>query len=86
MKKPFLLIAGDAYYPSPGTGDWIAFYETVAEAREQIEYVDYPTYYTKGKMKGQVKWNDIRYRIKSSKCPFHEYDWYEIADVREWTE
>lgn len=84
MKKPYLLIAGDKYYPSYRTDDWIGCFETLAEAREQIEYIDYPSYFTKGKMKGQVKSNNIKYRIKSSKCPTHEYDWYEIVNLEDW--
>lgn len=32
MEKPFLLIAGDYYYPAGGTGDWFGFYETYEEA------------------------------------------------------
>lgn len=28
MNKPFLLIAGDYYYPGSGTSDWIGRYET----------------------------------------------------------
>lgn len=31
--KPFLLIAGDNFYPCSGTGDWIGTFET----REEIE-------------------------------------------------
>jgi hypothetical protein len=30
--KPYLLIAGDDYYPSSETGDWIDCYETEEEA------------------------------------------------------
>lgn len=32
MKKPYLLIAGWDYYPSRGTGDWVACFETKEEA------------------------------------------------------
>lgn len=39
MKKPYSLIAGDAY-PSSGTGDWVECYSSVEEARQQIEYED----------------------------------------------
>ena len=35
--KPYLLIAGDNYYPSAYTGDWIECYETVEEAAEKWE-------------------------------------------------
>jgi hypothetical protein len=32
--KPYLLIAGDNYYPCSKTGDWIECYETKEEAKE----------------------------------------------------
>ena len=32
MKKPYLLIAGWDYYPSSGTKDWIACFESWEEA------------------------------------------------------
>ena len=32
LTKPYLLIAGYQYYPSAGTGDWIACFETEEEA------------------------------------------------------
>lgn len=32
MNKPFLLIAGDQYYPSAGTGDWRGCFKTYKEA------------------------------------------------------
>ena len=59
MTKPYLLIAGDCYYPSSGTGDWIDCYETVEEAREQIEYDD-QRINTTYKIRGRVfEWYDI---------------------------
>ena len=81
MNKPYLLIAGDNYYPSADTGDWIGCFSTVEEAREQIEYIDHPQFFNTGKMKGQIKTNDISYRIGG-----RVFDWYEIVDLREWTE
>ena len=81
MKKPYLLIAGDYYYPSADTGDWKGCYSTAEEAREQIEYIDHPQFFTKGKMKGQIKSNHITYKIGG-----RVFDWYEIVDLREWTE
>lgn len=36
MNKPYLLMAGDRYYPSDGTGDWIGCFSTYAQAREQV--------------------------------------------------
>lgn len=32
MDKPFLLIAGETYYPSSGTGDWIGTFSSYEEA------------------------------------------------------
>jgi len=37
MKKPFLLIMGDNFYPSEGTGDWRGTYESYEEAEADIE-------------------------------------------------
>ena len=39
MKKHYLLIAGDNYYPSAYTGDWIACYETKEEAQKIWENI-----------------------------------------------
>jgi hypothetical protein len=36
MNKPFLLLAGDYYYPSFETGDWQGRYATYEEAESQI--------------------------------------------------
>lgn len=36
MEKPFLLIAGDVYYPNKATGDWIACFETLKEASDAV--------------------------------------------------
>jgi hypothetical protein len=36
MNKPFLLIAGDRYYPRSGTRDWKGRYDTYEEAESQI--------------------------------------------------
>ena len=36
MKKRFLLIAGENYYPSEGTGDWIGCFETEEEAKDHM--------------------------------------------------
>ena len=86
MNKPYLLIAGDCLYPSAGTEDWIKCYESVAEAREKINHLDYPTFFISGKMKGQLKSNSIKYTISDSISPDREYDWYEIVDLRGWTQ
>jgi hypothetical protein len=34
MNKPFLLIAGDKYYPQRGVGDWVGCYETIEDAEK----------------------------------------------------
>jgi len=81
MKKPYLLIAGHRYYPSADTGDWKGCYSTAEEAKEQIEYIDHPQFFTSGKMKGQLKGNNITYKIGDD-----VFDWYEIVDLREWAE
>ena len=31
--KRYLVIVGDQYYPSGGTGDWVGCYETLGEAK-----------------------------------------------------
>lgn len=59
MTKPYLLIAGDNYYPSSDTGDWVGCFSTLEEAKAQVE------------AKNGRAWG----------C-----DWYEIVDLREWTE
>lgn len=40
MKKPFLLIMGDNYYPCRGTGDWVEAFESYEEAEEKIKYIE----------------------------------------------
>lgn len=37
MTNPYLLIAGDEYYPSDYTGDWIGCFPTYEEAKAQVE-------------------------------------------------
>lgn len=66
MTKPYLLIAGDCYYPSAGTSDWVGCFSTYEEAKAQVE-LKKPSGYT-------INGGDWG-------C-----DWYEIVDLREWTE
>lgn len=66
MNKPYLLIAGDNYYPSFDTGDWVGCFSTYEEAKAQVE---------PRKPKG--------YTVN---CRDWGCDWYEIVDLREWTE
>ena len=48
MKKPYLLIAGDYYYPAVGTGDWLQCFETEEEARSVISLARNGTYIING--------------------------------------
>jgi hypothetical protein len=74
MKKPFLLIAGYSYYPSSGTGDWIATYETFEDASAAMCMVD-------SERVGSG------YKMSSDKSDWPTtYDWIKIVDLREWTE
>lgn len=86
MKKPFLLIAGEGYYPSSGTDDWIGCFETCEEAKSQVEFVQYHSYYTKGKNKGEIKSTHETYVVKGGTYGDRKCDWYDIVDLREWTE
>ena len=36
MNKPYLLIAGENFYPSRDTGDWIGCFSTYEEAKAQV--------------------------------------------------
>jgi hypothetical protein len=77
MTKPYLLIAGDQYYPSAGTGDWIGCFETYEEAKREVVDVVVPKY-------GSKKFGDkmvSKHSIRGS-----EYEWCEIVDLREWME
>lgn len=40
MKRPYLLIAGEQYYPSAGTRDWRGCFETQEEAEGQVSIDD----------------------------------------------
>ena len=66
MNKPYLLIAGDNYYPDGDTGDWVGCFSTYEEAKAQVEPRKTNGYTVNGRDWG---------------C-----DWYEIIDLREWTE
>jgi hypothetical protein len=37
MTKPYLLIAGENFYPSADTGDWVGCFSTYEEAKAQVE-------------------------------------------------
>jgi len=40
-EKYFLLLAGERYYPSRGTGDWIDTYASKEEAEAEIEKIKF---------------------------------------------
>lgn len=86
MKKPYLLIAGDNYYPSADTDDWIGCFSTYEEAKAQVEVKEYHEYYTKGKNKGEIKSTHNHYVVKGGTYGDRRCDWYEIVDLREWAE
>ena len=85
MRKPFLLIVGDYYYPESGTGDWIGCYATEKEALEQVEFREIHDYYSKGKNKGEIKSTHTTYVAKGGEYD-RRCDWYEIIDLRDWTD
>lgn len=78
--KPFLLMAGDNYYPSGGSQDWIGCYETLEEAQAQVSRIEENQVVTIGKSKGQINviWH---YEIVGKTGKF---DWYEVEDLRSW--
>ena len=82
MKKPYLLIAGDCY----DTGDWIGCFETYEEAKQQVEVKEIHQYYTKGKNKGEIKSTHKTYVVKDKTYGHRNCDWYQIVDLRKWTE
>lgn len=57
MKKPYLLIVGQNYYPARGTGNWVGCFETEDEAHSKLATI-----------------------------PEYQNDWYEIVDLRDWTD
>jgi len=77
MNKPYLLIAGDQYYPSAYTGDWIACFATYEEAKQEVIDVVVPKYHNKKFGSGMVS----KYSIRGA-----EYDWYEIVNLLDWCE
>jgi hypothetical protein len=44
MNKPYLLIAGDNYYPDSGTKDWKGTYATYEEAEAALKDIEYDWY------------------------------------------
>ena len=81
MQRPYLLIAGDSYYPSSGAGDWLGCFETKEKALAGIKDTSTNLLYDKGVKKGQIK-----AKIESYEIDGRKYDWYDIVDLRDWTE
>jgi hypothetical protein len=86
MNRPYLLIAGDHYYPQGGTSDWIGCFSTYEEALGQVQFVVSHDYYTKGKNKGEIKSTRTTYKVKGGEYGARGCDWYEIVDLRGWTQ
>jgi hypothetical protein len=85
MNKPYLLIAGDCYYPHD-TLDWVGCFSTYEEAREQVEPITTHDYYTQGKNKGEIKSTRTTYVVKGEEYGARTCDWYEIVDLKRWTQ
>jgi hypothetical protein len=79
--KPFMLIAGDNCYPQGGVDDWIRTYATFEEAKSAVSIVENKRTITKGNRKGEEEVVSTDYKIGERR-----YDWYDIVDLREWTE
>ena len=79
MNKPYLLIAGDNYYPSADTGDWVGCFSTYEEAKAQVEPRKTNGYTVNVRDWGKT--NGYTVNVRDWGC-----DWYEIIDLREWTE
>jgi hypothetical protein len=77
MNKPYLLIAGDYYYPQERTSDWIGCFSTYEEAYERVESV-VKHYHHIG--------SEISYKVKGGEYGIRQCDWFEIVDLREWTQ
>jgi len=59
MKKHYLLIAGDHYYPDSGTGYCIGCYETLEDIKNIIKKKEYIEYYTIKGSEHKYDWYDI---------------------------
>lgn len=73
MMKPFLLIAGDSYYPEKGTLDWVGCFETIESAESQIQIHKKITWFLGKK-------EETQYFVINNKI----VDWYDIVDLRKW--
>jgi hypothetical protein len=73
MNKPFLLMVGNDYYPARGTGDWIGCYSSVEVAKSKI-------------IISEDKWCPVKLNEPNSKYHNDEFNWYDIIDLRQWSE
>ena len=80
MKSPFLLVAGDQYYPERSDGDWVGFFDTYEEALTLVAEVKEDTFFSRGPRKGEVKSSKTYYKVDGRKR-----DWYEIINIETWT-
>ena len=71
------MTAGEQYYPSSGTDDWIGCFETYDEVINEVFSVVVPKFHSKKFGGGMV----TKYRIKGK-----DYDWYDVVDLRDWAE
>jgi len=69
MNKPFLLIAGDKYYPANGTYDWIDRFETYEEAESKVKKISTRT----------KKTHYVNYKVDG-----RPVDWYQIVNLETW--
>lgn len=76
MTKPFLLIAGDNYYPSADTGDWKERFDSYEEAIDSIQEIPVYRKITTGKNKGEDEISYTLYKYKEG-----QYDWYCIVNL-----
>jgi hypothetical protein len=79
MQKYFLLMAGDNYYPGPGTYNWIDTYSSYDEALSKVSIIDHKRVITKGNKKGQQELMYQSYKINDK-----NYDWFEIINLQDW--
>ena len=82
--KPYLLIAGDSYYPSAYTGDWVGTFSTREEAEAAVRKIEHHEHFRRGPRKGQVKETREEYRVNHPNYGDCNVDWYVIVDLREW--
>lgn len=84
MNNYFLLIAGDNYYPE-GTDDWVNTFESKTQAESCIEITKEDILFLSGPRKGKVKETKEYYEY-FKEGQWYKCDWYEIIDLREWTD